>query len=394
MRNVEKYASTSNCKNVNMQGENQKQVYATMPIAGVQPNITISGCYPASYYITTYARPEIMHLKQAALSSQMNKINEINAKENLGGFSRDDTDEKKSDSNNKKLKSSSVSSNNNVVKTESKEKKEKGETDETGKLKEIKEKNEKDVSDNKSDEKKLQSDRIEHSVVEIKTNDESKQKNEKVTPGLEVKPKSKNNQNEYSLTQKETEKTHNYSDKIPRSNQNEADVGYSDDKFLSNSDKKIISQAVNNSENNKSDLINNVKNNINIAPEQLYKLIEKMGKNNGNTENSKVELTDEYIMRLENRLNKRNERIRLDAAKEVMERLEEDSSRRNHPALIALFNKMLQDPSENVRIYPLSALSQDILDGDAYTQKIIKAMIKNDTKDSGEAKIIYDLKYT
>ena len=64
-----------------MQGNPQKQSYMTMPASMTPSAITIQGCYPASYYITTFATPAIMRLNQAALHAQMNHINEVNEKE-------------------------------------------------------------------------------------------------------------------------------------------------------------------------------------------------------------------------------------------------------------------------------------------------------------------------
>ncbi len=87
-----------------------------------------------------------------------------------------------------------------------------------------------------------------------------------------------------------------------------------------------------------------------------------------------VMLTDDYIRNLENYLNSQDADIRLNAAKEVYARLEEDPSRHNDKALTALVNKMLQDPSGQVRLLALSALDSRIVDGDAYSENLLKAM--------------------
>jgi hypothetical protein len=90
-----------------------------------------------------------------------------------------------------------------------------------------------------------------------------------------------------------------------------------------------------------------------------------------------VELTDEYIMNLENHLNSQEKPIRLNAAKEVYARLKEDDSRHDDKALNALINKMLQDPSEEIRVLALSALEERIVTGDDYTVNVLKNMQQN-----------------
>lgn len=95
--------------------------------------------------------------------------------------------------------------------------------------------------------------------------------------------------------------------------------------------------------------------------------------NDKKTEKRKiVELTDEYIKNLENYLNSQDKDIRRNAAKEVYERLKEDDSRHDDKALTALINKMLQDPSEDIRVIALSALDERIVTGDDYTVNVLK----------------------
>src|SRR5574344_767365 len=93
-----------------------------------------------------------------------------------------------------------------------------------------------------------------------------------------------------------------------------------------------------------------------------------------------VQLSDEYIKNLENYLNSQDEKIRLSAAKEVYNRLEEDESRKDDKALTALINKMLQDPSEQIRILAISALEGRIVLGDDYTKGVLTNM--QNSKDS------------
>lgn len=103
-------------------------------------------------------------------------------------------------------------------------------------------------------------------------------------------------------------------------------------------------------------------------------------KNSGKkTEKRKVVLlTDDYIKNLESYLNSQDKNIRLSAAKEVFDRLEEDNSRFDDKALIALINKMLQDPSDSVRFTALTALDSRLVNGDAFTVQLLKDMQKSD----------------
>lgn len=104
--------------------------------------------------------------------------------------------------------------------------------------------------------------------------------------------------------------------------------------------------------------------------------------NNGNdkkkTEKRKiVELTDDYIRNLESYLNSQDKQVRLNAAKEVYARLEEDDSRYDDKALNALVNKMLQDPSREIRFLALTALEGRICKGDDYTVGVLQKMQAN-----------------
>ena len=68
-----------------------------------------------------------------------------------------------------------------------------------------------------------------------------------------------------------------------------------------------------------------------------------------------VELTDDYVKSLENYLNNQDKQVRLIGAKEVFARLQEDDSRKNDPALVALLNKMLQDPYQPIRFMAMGS---------------------------------------
>lgn len=119
----------------------------------------------------------------------------------------------------------------------------------------------------------------------------------------------------------------------------------------------------------------NTNNNVNNSSEPQEKT---------KTEKRKVvELTDQYIMNLEQHLNSQEKAVRLKAAKEVYSRLEEDDSRFDDKALTALINKMLQDPSGEVRLIALSALDSRICKGDDYSVNVLQNM-QNSKESNGQ----------
>ena len=87
-----------------------------------------------------------------------------------------------------------------------------------------------------------------------------------------------------------------------------------------------------------------------------------------------VELTDNYIKTLENYLNSQDLEVRKMGAREVVNRLEEDPSRKDDPALTALVNKMLQDPSVAIRAVALSIVESQTLHGNDLTASILQKM--------------------
>lgn len=87
-----------------------------------------------------------------------------------------------------------------------------------------------------------------------------------------------------------------------------------------------------------------------------------------------VQLDDEYIKNLENYLNSPEKEVRMDAAKQVYERLKEDPERKNDKPLTALVNKMLQDPAEEIKLLAISALDGGIVNGDDFTVNLLKNM--------------------
>ncbi len=121
---------------------------------------------------------------------------------------------------------------------------------------------------------------------------------------------------------------------------------------------------------NANNVVNNTTNNKTINETE-----NKETTTNKKTEKRKiVQLTDDYIRNLENYLNSQDKEVRLMGAKEVVARLQEDDSRKNDKALTALINKMLQDPSEQIRIMALSMLESRTVTGDDYTIGVLKNM--------------------
>lgn len=103
--------------------------------------------------------------------------------------------------------------------------------------------------------------------------------------------------------------------------------------------------------------------------------VKEEAKSDKKTEKRKVvELTDEYIKNLENYLNSQDAEVRMMGAKEVVARLQEDDSRKDDPALNALVNKMLQDPSQQVRFLALAMLDSRTATGDEFTVNVLKNM--------------------
>mgnify|MGYP002857791434 CR=1 FL=1 len=92
-----------------------------------------------------------------------------------------------------------------------------------------------------------------------------------------------------------------------------------------------------------------------------------------------VKLDDNYIKTVENYLNSQDKEVRKMGAKEVADRLMEDSSRNDDPALTALVNKMLQDPSSGIRAVALSLLESRSILGNDLTVKLLKDMQKSDS---------------
>ncbi len=130
-----------------------------------------------------------------------------------------------------------------------------------------------------------------------------------------------------------------------------------------NSDNKTSSQSANNL------------NNSSTEASQSSSSANADNSTDKKTEKRKVvELTDDYIKTLENYLNSQDLEVRKMGAHEVVNRLTEDPSRNDDPALTALVNKMLQDPSVAIRAIALSLLESRTVLGDDYTVNVLKKM--------------------
>jgi len=102
----------------------------------------------------------------------------------------------------------------------------------------------------------------------------------------------------------------------------------------------------------------------------------------------KVILTDNYIMSLENYLNNQDPKIRLTAAKELLERFKEDDTRKADPALTALLNKVIQDPKASVRYVGLTTLDVGYALGNNETIEILKQLQNRPDLEYGEDSIL------
>ena len=85
-----------------------------------------------------------------------------------------------------------------------------------------------------------------------------------------------------------------------------------------------------------------------------------------------VKITDEYIKKLESYLSSKDVEKRILASKDILERVQEDDSRKDNLALTALTNKMLKDPYQPIRFLALGILEDRQITGNAETVEILK----------------------
>lgn len=85
MTNVSRYVQTASTPSVNIQVSGPSVGHMTMPNGMMSTMVLNNGCYPAAYYLNTFASPAIMRLNQAALAKQMVDINKANEEANGKG---------------------------------------------------------------------------------------------------------------------------------------------------------------------------------------------------------------------------------------------------------------------------------------------------------------------
>ena len=100
-----------------------------------------------------------------------------------------------------------------------------------------------------------------------------------------------------------------------------------------------------------------------------------------------VELTDDYIKTLESYLKSADADVRKSGIIDLINRFEEDSSRYDDPALTALLNIALQDPSPNNRLLAMSPIAGENAHGDKNTIKLLKSLQTSDKLYGQEAKM-------
>ncbi len=83
MQNVAQYVQPKGCQGVSISIGSPSVGHMTMPSTMAPTMVLNNGCYPAAYYLNTFASPAITKLNQAALANQMVNIKKAN--EELNG---------------------------------------------------------------------------------------------------------------------------------------------------------------------------------------------------------------------------------------------------------------------------------------------------------------------
>ena len=154
-----------------------------------------------------------------------------------------------------------------------------------------------------------------------------------------------------------------------------------DDKDLSSSDNEDAQSqgtVVPNSETLNNDESVKKEETINSPDKSTEKELNAKPEDSTTEKRKVVLLSDEYIKTLENYLNSQDIEVRKMGAHKIVDRLEEDSSRKDDPALTALVNKMLQDPAMSIRAIALSIVESGILSGNNETAEILKNIQSSD----------------
>ncbi|MBQ4122388.1 hypothetical protein IJD44_01500 [bacterium] len=98
-----------------------------------------------------------------------------------------------------------------------------------------------------------------------------------------------------------------------------------------------------------------------------------------------TQITDDYIKMLESYLRNDSKEARKMGITQLIKLCEEDTSRYNNPALIALLNIALQDVDASNRIYAMTPLCVGTLGGDDNTIKILQGLKSSDKNYGQEA---------
>ena len=85
MNNVSRYVQANGAPSVSIQVSSPAIGNMTRPDGMMSTMVLNNGCYPAAYYLNTFATPAIMRLNQAALAKQMVDINKANEEANGKG---------------------------------------------------------------------------------------------------------------------------------------------------------------------------------------------------------------------------------------------------------------------------------------------------------------------
>lgn len=125
-----------------------------------------------------------------------------------------------------------------------------------------------------------------------------------------------------------------------------------------------------------------------VAPDVKKDAVTNENSDTKEVTKKKVQLTDDYIKNLENYLNSNDSKIRLMAAKELLERYKEDKNRASDPALTALLNKTLQDPTAAVRFLALTTLDAGYANGNDETIQILKNIQGDTQSEYGEDSLL------
>lgn len=100
-----------------------------------------------------------------------------------------------------------------------------------------------------------------------------------------------------------------------------------------------------------------------------------------------VKITDDYVKTIESYLRSNDENVRKNGIIDLINRFEEDDSRKKDPALTALLNIALQDPVSSNRMFVLSSIAAEQALGDDKTVELLSALQKSEKLYGREAQL-------